>query len=400
MTWGMGRDSYVGRSIRCQRGVERLLMVAVLAGASPGCASSPPPPPAPIDPVGSPALRDWWVPADIQKVAPTDVVFAHRAARVPSPPKLWIPPAVRLSPKEPREGSAVAVHLLPLAAAQQPVEAEVELAGRPLTLVRTREGWFGVGALPVGSSGRHLLAARFRAADGTWSEVYEPVVVAGRFYPATELRVAGRFMNPPADELARIAEERKRIRGMLETPTPEWLAHDGFALPRQDRTTSPFGQRRVFNGELRSRHWGLDIDGEEGEWIRAAGAGRVSLSGEFYYQGNAVYLDHGLGVHTGYFHMSGIAVQDGEWVTRGQVIGHVGSTGRVTGPHLHWSLYVGGVSLDPASLLEIDVSGHHSLPGAERVNAARASVDAEKASSGGAGVEDASTGNQESGGSR
>lgn len=336
-------------------------MLAVLAGASPGCASSPPPPPAPIDPVGSPALRNWWVPAE----GDASVAVVH-ALELSAPPRLWIAPSVRFSPLEPREGSAVAVFLHPRPAAQQPLEAEAELAGQSLKLVRTSEGWFGVGALPVGSSGRHLLEARFRAPDGTWSEVYEPVVVAGRIYPATELRVAGRFTNPPADELERIAEERRLIRGMLEESTPEWLAREGFELPRQDRTTSPFGQRRVFNGELRSRHWGLDIDGEEGELVRAAGDGRVSLSGGFYYQGNAVYLDHGLGVYTGYFHMSEIEVQDGEWVTRGQVIGRVGSTGRVTGPHLHWSLYVGGVSLDPASLLEIDVPARTALSWSRR----------------------------------
>jgi hypothetical protein len=365
--------------------------VALLAEVTPGCASAPPPPPAPIDPVGSPALRDWWVPAENDGA----LAIVHAVA-LPAPPRLWIQPAVRFSPEQPREGSAVAVYLLPPPAAQQPLEADVELAGHPLALVRYQEGWFGVGALPVGSSGKHLLVARFQAPDGTWSEVYEPVAVAGRFYPATELQVAGRFTNPPADELARIATERKRIRGMLEEATPEWLARDGFDMPRQDRTTSPFGQRRVFNGELRSRHWGLDIDGEEGGSIRAAGDGRVSLSGEFYYQGNAVYVDHGLGVYTGYFHMSGIEVQDGEWVTRGQVIGRVGSTGRVTGPHLHWSLYVGGVSLDPASLLEIDVPGRHALPDDERVNASLAPVEAEKVGSDRTGVEGAGAGSQNS----
>ena len=108
----------------------------------------------------------------------------------------------------------------------------------------------------------------------------------------------------------------------------------------------------MFNGELRSRHTGLDLRGAMGDPIRAANSGRVALSDDLFFNGGAVFIDHGLGVYTGYFHMSRREVEEGEWVEQGQVIGRVGATGRVTGPHLHWSLYALGQSLDPLSLLD------------------------------------------------
>ncbi len=117
--------------------------------------------------------------------------------------------------------------------------------------------------------------------------------------------------------------------------------------------TAPFGQERLFNGELQSRHTGLDLRGAVGEPVRAAARGRVVIARDLYFSGNGVYLDHGRGVYTGYFHLSRILVEEGEIVEPGQVVGEAGATGRVTGPHLHWSLWVAGEALDASSLLEI-----------------------------------------------
>ncbi len=125
-----------------------------------------------------------------------------------------------------------------------------------------------------------------------------------------------------------------------------------FVLPRRDVVTSVFGQRRLFNHQLRSRHTGYDIDGRPGDPIYAANSGRVVLARNFFFNGNAVYIDHGLGLYTAYMHLSSFAVSEGEWVERGDLIGRVGATGRVTGPHLHWGLYLQGTALDPSSLLD------------------------------------------------
>jgi murein DD-endopeptidase MepM/ murein hydrolase activator NlpD len=114
--------------------------------------------------------------------------------------------------------------------------------------------------------------------------------------------------------------------------------------------TEAFGTRRVINGEAQARHLGVDLAGRPGTPVRAANRGVVLVARHFYYQGNAVYLDHGAGLATSYMHLSRILVAVGDSVRAGQVIGLVGATGRVTGPHLHWTAYFGRVLFDPMTL--------------------------------------------------
>ena len=111
----------------------------------------------------------------------------------------------------------------------------------------------------------------------------------------------------------------------------------------------------MFNDVMRSQHTGLDIDGDTGDPVVAANSGRVILSRDLFYTGQAVYVDHGLGLITGYYHLSKREVSEGQWVEKGEVVGLVGATGRVTGSHLHWSVFVQGVSLDPLSLSQVGI---------------------------------------------
>ncbi|MDB4876375.1 MAG: putative family peptidase [Gemmatimonadetes bacterium] len=117
--------------------------------------------------------------------------------------------------------------------------------------------------------------------------------------------------------------------------------------------TSRFGSGRLFNGRVSSNHLGIDYRGAVGEPIYAANRGVVALVAEFFLAGNVVYIDHGDGLVTAYFHMSRPEVAVGDTVERGQEIGLVGSTGRVTGPHLHWSARFGALTIDPADLLAL-----------------------------------------------
>ena len=155
--------------------------------------------------------------------------------------------------------------------------------------------------------------------------------------------------------LERIQSEREFVREMLRRVTTEWQIGGAFAPPRPLDVTSPFGQARLFNGELRSRHTGLDLRGSTGAPVQAAGRGRVAFAGNLYFAGNAVYVDHGLGVFTAYFHLSKILVEAGDLISTGDIVGEVGATGRVTGAHLHWVLSVGGQSLDAGSLLGMEL---------------------------------------------
>ncbi len=133
------------------------------------------------------------------------------------------------------------------------------------------------------------------------------------------------------------------------------LITSNFADPRDGaERNSLFGERRIFNGTLKSRHLGLDIDGKTGDPVRAANDGVVRLTRDCFYSGNTVFLSHGAGIFTDYFHLSKILVKNGQTVKKGQVIGLLGRTGRVTGPHLHFATKVSGTIFDPEALLRFD----------------------------------------------
>lgn len=269
----------------------------------------------------------------------------------PRPDRPWLPLGVQWTPDRPHEGEAFGVHLHQPAAGRRPADVEGDLDGRPVHFTAVEGGWFGVAAAPIGSAGSAELALRFRLSPDSTLERSVRLPIADYEFPATRLSVAPRYSDPSPEALVRIRNERETITATLARATDEWLPREGFTWPRDKRITSPFGQRRVFNDELRSRHTGLDLRGREGDPVHAPARGRVALTGNFYYSGNAVYLDHGLGVFTGYFHLSRIAVEQGDTVRQGELVGEVGATGRVTGPHLHWSLYVNGEALDAASLM-------------------------------------------------
>ncbi len=319
--------------------------VVALAAA---CASAPPARPAPV-PVDDPPTV---IMSGEGRFDPTASLEGPPSVTPPAP---WIPPVVSWNPSDPVEGNAVAVHLRRFQVGREPLFVDADLDGVPVHLAPTPWGWFGLGALPIGSAGRRTLAIRLGVAPDSVDERLVSFEVQEREWPTARLRTASRTRGVSPEVRARLDRERQTIRATVERVTPDWLAVDGFAWPRRDRITSPFGQRRVFEGEVRSLHLGLDVAGRTGSPVRPAAAGRVALTGGFLLQGNAVYVDHGLGVYTAYFHLSRIDVQEGDFVTRGDLVGRVGATGRVTGPHLHWSLYVAGQSLDPRSLLDLSL---------------------------------------------
>lgn len=172
---------------------------------------------------------------------------------------------------------------------------------------------------------------------------------------ASRLRVDKRFtQRMDSVTEARIDSENALARdvGHRSQDTPKlWTLP--FLRPRQARVTSRFGSGRVFNGRVSSSHLGIDYRGALGDPIYAANRGVVALVASFFLAGNVVYIDHGDGIVTGYFHMSQPEVAVGDTVERGQEIGLVGATGRVTGPHLHWSARFGAWTIDPADLLSL-----------------------------------------------
>ena len=174
-------------------------------------------------------------------------------------------------------------------------------------------------------------------------------------YDHERLTVAPRFGSPPneADQV-RLRRDRFKAawvaRGAHATPR---LWGPDLRLPRDSRVTSGFGTGREYNGQISSRHMGLDLAGRWGDTVTAAADGVVALVDDFLLAGNIVYLNHGGGLLSGYFHLSEQLVQAGDRVSAGTPIGLVGASGRVTGPHLHWVVRYGTTSVDPRSLLAL-----------------------------------------------
>jgi murein DD-endopeptidase MepM/ murein hydrolase activator NlpD len=159
---------------------------------------------------------------------------------------------------------------------------------------------------------------------------------------------------------ARIEHETKRAVEVANNAhlTPRlWL--EPFEHPRDSRITSGFGGGREYNGTITSRHMGTDFAGATGAPVLAANRGVVRIVDAFFYGGNVIYIDHGVGLSSAYLHLSAQLVAAGDTVQRGQTIGRVGATGRVTGPHLHFIVRYGSVTVDPLSLFAIarDSSG-------------------------------------------
>ena len=169
------------------------------------------------------------------------------------------------------------------------------------------------------------------------------------------LTVAPKFGRPLDEALAaRVERERARSREVSREAhrTPR-LWKGSFVRPRDSRVTGQFGRGRLYNGQVTGRHMGVDLAGDMGAPVYAANDGVVALVADFYLAGKAVYIDHGAGLVTAYFHLSSTDVWEGDLVSKGQQIGAVGASGRVTGPHLHWVARYGEVTVDAESLLEL-----------------------------------------------
>jgi len=144
-----------------------------------------------------------------------------------------------------------------------------------------------------------------------------------------------------------VAEEQRKIAAALRVLEPQQRWEGAFLLPVDAPVSSPYGVQSVYNGTVRGFHRGTDFAAPEGTPVRAANHGIVRLAEPLPLSGNAVFVDHGLGVLSGYFHMSEVLVRPGRPVRRGEVLGRVGSTGVATGAHLHWGLRINGLYVDP-----------------------------------------------------
>lgn len=207
-------------------------------------------------------------------------------------------------------------------------------------LVVNDDGWKAIVGIPLATQpGTQLLKI------GDYTTAFE---VAPKAYAEQRLTVSRKYVAPDPEQLKRIRREQKRIRAALDQFSDETPATLRFLQPVEGRESSPFGLRRFFNDEPRKPHSGLDLAAPTGTTIASPAPGRIIDSGNFYFNGNTVFVDHGGGLVTMYCHMDKITVKPGQQVQTGEALGTVGATGRVTGPHLHWGVTLNGTMVDPS----------------------------------------------------
>jgi murein DD-endopeptidase MepM/ murein hydrolase activator NlpD len=174
------------------------------------------------------------------------------------------------------------------------------------------------------------------------------------------------MVTPPSEILARIAREAEEVADARATTSDGRWFLNKFIRPAEGPVSGVYGSQRILNGEPRAPHSGVDFAGEEGSPVREVAGGRVIFVGDLYLSGNTVIVDHGFGVSSTYLHLKTTAVDVGQTIEAGALIGTVGATGRATGPHLHWGVNWFEVRLDPALLLS-----HSELRGARNAQAPR-----------------------------
>jgi murein DD-endopeptidase MepM/ murein hydrolase activator NlpD len=281
----------------------------------------------------------------------------------------FIPPAVRakgastctagitlrLSAPELSQGSLL---LIDLKSTKRLAEVQGEWGGRSVPLwsamanENQRKGLLAVDLEKPPGEYEFKLTGQTTGGEKLSCRVMIPVQ-KGQF-KTEKLHVDKQFVEPSPEQIKRADEERQKLRDIFDHVTPERLWEGKFRIPLDGVTTgSNFGRRRILNGNPGSPHGGADLPGAAGTPVHSTQRGRVALAEELFFAGNTVVVDHGLGIYTFYGHLSEIAVKVGDTVEAGALLGKVGATGRVTGPHLHWGLTVERARVNPLQLVKL-----------------------------------------------
>lgn len=203
--------------------------------------------------------------------------------------------------------------------------------------------------------GTYDATVHLRSPRGTSKDIHFKLAVSRGIFPSKRLSVARRFTRPGPEDMRRIHREQELLGRIYGASVPGWLGDGGFVMPLEGRVTGVFGERRVFNDDVVSRHRGIDIRSSHGVPVKASNAGKVVLARDLYFSGNTVIINHGIGLFSIYCHLSKTGVREGIVVNKGEIIGHTGSTGRSTGPHLHWGMRLVDVYADPRSMMHLSL---------------------------------------------
>jgi murein DD-endopeptidase MepM/ murein hydrolase activator NlpD len=261
--------------------------------------------------------------------------------------------SLKLSAPESSQGTLLRVELGNSAAL---AEVKGEWAGKDVSFwqdevhTNIRRSFLGVDLEQAPGTSKFVVTAKRENGESVSCSA-DVTIKAGHFV-VEKLTVDEKFVQPNPEDQKRGEKEAQRLHEIYAERTPEKYWNGAFRFPvTGPRQGTNFGSRRILNGETRPPHGGLDIHASTGTPVHASQRGRVALAGELYYAGNTVLLDHGMGIYTFYCHLSKIDVKEGDVVDVGALIGLVGATGRVTGPHLHWGLEVNEARVNPLQIL-------------------------------------------------
>lgn len=264
----------------------------------------------------------------------------------------------------PREGAVPGgIAIVTLGSEKTPLPKAYYL-GRRVLVKHSNGEWRAVIGLPLSTKpGRHTLRIHGKAGDN--SEIV--FKVRDKKYLEQHITLKNkRMVNPYKNDLERIRGEQKRSRIAFATWRQEDDVETRFITPVEGIMSSPFGKRRFFNEQPRKPHSGIDIAASRGTAVRAPATGKVIELGNYFFNGNTLFIDHGQGLITMYCHLDSIDVKVGETVGKGDIIARVGATGRVTGPHLHWSVSLNNARVDPTLFLSTEtlaaIGGKKEVP--------------------------------------
>ncbi len=267
----------------------------------------------------------------------------------------------RLQPGVARPGDAVLVEVTGTSSAPSGQLGSAELVFLPLGA-----SWVAITGLSVDHKpGRVAVEVVVKTEVGKQQLTGELEVTKANFR-RRQLTVSKRFTSPSKQQRQQSAADQEAFSAAFDRDFEPWTFDRAFAWPRAAAVTAPFGDLRLLNGKKQSQHFGADLDGATGDPIFASNDGEVVLVRDCFASGNTVLIHHGGRLFTAYFHLSATDVKQGQRVSRGQPLGKVGKTGRVTGPHLHFGVKLDGRWVDPESLLELELSDQSTSPGASR----------------------------------
>ncbi|MBN2538966.1 MAG: M23 family metallopeptidase [Deltaproteobacteria bacterium] len=237
-----------------------------------------------------------------------------------------------------------------------PVSAALSFDGKEYSFVpdSTKLKHFALIALGLDMEpGIYDIIVHLESSRGVKKDIPFKLGLSAKAFPSKRIRVARCFTTLTSADARRIKNEEELLSRIYGKSSPCWMGNGRFVMPLKGIMGGTFGEQRVFNDNVVSRHRGIDIRSPKGTPVKASNSGEVILARDLYFSGNTVIINHGISLFSMYCHMSEIIVREGAFVGKGENIGYTGSTGRSTGPHLHWGLRLADDYADPLSLMHL-----------------------------------------------